>query len=268
MSRIVTISISLLLIFTFCGCATIATGGGGQQRILFNSEPPEAKITITDRDGKVISENAKTPRDIGLDRGAGYFRYGKYNVLFEKDGYEKKQVSIEGNANGWYAAGNLFWGLTGLLGYLVIDPATGAMWTIRPDRVNVSLVAKGMPEPLAFNKEEFTAPLSADRLCSAIDSDRYDIKFTSAEKSIPRLNEMLERPDLYDKLAEKGKLPKAGSGEVQLPPEIDNLKNQTASYRLAYTEFYGLTLEQQSNLKKFNRKLLEISYPNETPRIK
>jgi hypothetical protein len=39
--------------------------------------------------------------------------------------------------DGWYVAGNLFLG--GLIGWLVIDPASGAMWKIDPEYVNVSL---------------------------------------------------------------------------------------------------------------------------------
>lgn len=56
---------------------------------------------------------------------------------FSKPGYAKHSAQIHRGLNGWYLFGNLFFG--GLLGYLVVDPLTGAMWTL-DEEVEASLL--------------------------------------------------------------------------------------------------------------------------------
>lgn len=53
-----------------------------------------------------------------------------------KPGYLSQETGIEAGLNGWYA-GIIVFG--GLLGLLIIDPATGAMWRINEDSVNATL---------------------------------------------------------------------------------------------------------------------------------
>ena len=117
------------------GCASIIKGS--DQSVTFKSEPPEAKLTITDvREGKDIHVGT-TPTTTSLKRGAGYFSKSKYKVTIEKPGYRKEEVMLEGTPGGWYLAGNLLFGA--LIGWFIVDPATGAMWTLDPDEVNVTL---------------------------------------------------------------------------------------------------------------------------------
>ena len=47
-------------------------------------------------------------------------------------GYETKKVNVECKLNGWYF-GNIVIG--GLLGFLIIDPATGAMYKLEHDGI-------------------------------------------------------------------------------------------------------------------------------------
>lgn len=61
-------------------------------------------------------------------------------MIIEKDGYEKKQLTVYGSPNGWYIGGNFVFG--GLIGYLIVDPLTGAMWTLTPDRITAELAQK------------------------------------------------------------------------------------------------------------------------------
>ena len=117
------------------GCASIINGS--DQSVTFKSEPPEAKLTITDvREGKDIHVGM-TPATTSLKRGAGYFSKAKYKVTIEKAGYKKEEVELEGTPGGWYIGGNLLFG--GLIGWFIIDPATGAMWTLDPEEVDVTL---------------------------------------------------------------------------------------------------------------------------------
>jgi hypothetical protein len=248
-------------LFSFSGCASIIKGGG-PQAVNFKSEPSDAKLTVTDmRNGSVVSQ-IRTPNSVMLEKGTGYFKYGKYRVALEKEGYDKKEVNIEGDANAWYIAGNFIFG--GLIGWLIVDPATGAMWSMNPESANVMLNALDN-DPVCFCKDEFNAPLSVERLCAAFNADKYEIEFLTSDNTISRLNEILEVLDLYDKLNNKGKLTKK-DGAVSLPPDIDELKKQTAESRDSRSKFIGLSFDQQTKIKKLNRRLLDVAYPNDTPK--
>ena len=250
-----------IVTFAFSGCATIIKGSG-PEGINFKSEPVDAKLTVINlRNGNVMA-NAKTPQVVLLPKDAGYFKYAKYTATFEKEGYEKKEVNLESNASGWYIGGNLIFG--GLIGWLIVDPASGAMWTFDPEIVSVILTPKG-GDPISFNSNEFKPPLSVEKLCAAINADKLEIKFREPDNSIARLNELLEVPDLYEKLYYKGKIPKQGS-EALLPLDVNALKTQTGDYRNDQTKFTGLNFDQQTKITKLNRKLLETAYPNETPK--
>jgi len=54
----------------------------------------------------------------------------------EKPGYQKGEINITATVNGWYF-GNFIFG--GLLGLLIIDPITGAMYTLSPKDAEVVL---------------------------------------------------------------------------------------------------------------------------------
>jgi hypothetical protein len=48
---------------------------------------------------------------------------------------------LQGRTGGWYLGGNLLFG--GSIGYLIVDPVTGAMWTLAPEDINVTLKKTG-----------------------------------------------------------------------------------------------------------------------------
>ncbi len=117
------------------GCASILKGS--DQKVSFQSEPSDAKVVITDiRQDKQIQVGS-TPFTTTLKRGAGYFKKAKYNVTIEKPGYQTEAIVLEGTPGGWYIGGNLLFG--GGMGWLIVDPATGAMWTLEPSDVSVTL---------------------------------------------------------------------------------------------------------------------------------
>lgn len=169
----------------------------------------------------------------------------------------------ESDATAWYIGGNLLFG--GLIGWLIVDPASGAMWHFDPEQVSVLLNPKGTADPIGFNIDEFKPPLSVEKLCAVINADKYEIQFREPDNTIARLNEILEVTDLFNKLSTKDKLPKK-DGNVLLSPDIEDLKNQTADYRNVPVKFIGLSFDQQAKIRKLNRRLLEVTYPNETPK--
>lgn len=121
------------------GCASII-GKGVPQLVTINSNPTDAVLKIEDaRTGSTIYLG-KTPYTATLARGGGYFKSGKYMVTVEKDGYQTSQFVIDGSPNGWYLGGNLIFG--GLIGWLIVDPSTGAMWTLSPESINAELATR------------------------------------------------------------------------------------------------------------------------------
>ncbi len=69
-----------------------------------------------------------TPCIVELDRGEGFFKSAKYNFEFTHKDCHKNNLIMTGDLNPTYLVGNIFLG--GLIGWLLIDPATGAMWKL------------------------------------------------------------------------------------------------------------------------------------------
>jgi hypothetical protein len=121
----------LVGILPILGCATIIKGS--QQQVAFRSDPDNAKVSVYDADGALVADG-RTPITLPLKKGAGYFQAAKYKVVFEADGYTKKEIWLTGSLDaGWYIVGNLFFGE--FLGWLIVDPLSGAMWTLNPSAV-------------------------------------------------------------------------------------------------------------------------------------
>ena len=106
------------------GCASIFSEQTYPVQI--TSEPSRATVEIRDEDGNVVY-NGTTPATVKLASSAGYFDGERYTVIYRKPGYDDEQFVIESGVDGWYW-GNLLLG--GLLGMLIIDPATGAMFDL------------------------------------------------------------------------------------------------------------------------------------------
>lgn len=115
-------------------CASIVSKSN--YPITINSTPSEAHITITNRSGiEIFSGN--TPAALKLKASSGFFKKAQYQVKFEKTGYLSKTVPVEFKTDGWYF-GNLLFG--GFIGMLIIDPATGAMYKLKTEFINETLV--------------------------------------------------------------------------------------------------------------------------------
>jgi hypothetical protein len=137
----------LSLTLFFFSCASIVKGGS--QKIFINSSPAEATVKVRDQRGNGIITSA-TPATLTLQKGDGYFGSASYSIEISKPGYQTQNVTLTGSLNGWYIAGNLVIG--GLIGWLIVDPISGAMWTMSPEGVNVSLAGE-VPPKVTDNKE-------------------------------------------------------------------------------------------------------------------
>lgn len=117
------------------GCATIV--GDRDEPITLKSSPSDANIVITDERGEKIFAGV-TPTTTQLKKSDGSYFGGKtYTVEISKDGYESRTLRIDSTPNGWYIGGNIIFG--GLIGWLVVDPMTGAMYNLSPNEVNAEL---------------------------------------------------------------------------------------------------------------------------------
>lgn len=122
------------------GCASIVSSSKTTLPII--TQPDEATCEITDMKSGIMITKTKTPHTALLDASAGFFQRAKYNIKLSKEGYLPYETQLNASMNGWYL-GNIVFG--GALGILIIDPATGAMWKIYEDNINVKLY-KDSPE--------------------------------------------------------------------------------------------------------------------------
>ncbi|MCI0511534.1 hypothetical protein C8E00_106126 [Chromohalobacter marismortui] len=117
------------------GCASIV--GDKDQQVTINSTPSQAQVVITDETNKDIFQG-ETPTTVTLKKADGSYFGGKhYSVTLRKDGYESRTIAISSSPNGWYIGGNLVFG--GLIGWLIVDPLTGAMYTLSPNEIHPTL---------------------------------------------------------------------------------------------------------------------------------
>jgi hypothetical protein len=119
------------------GCATIVHNG--PREISVRSNPPGAKVSIYDRSNTLVQTNT-TPFQAMLDPHFGYFQGQAYRMEFEMPGHANAEVNLQPAVSGWYFANILFGGVIGLL---IVDPLTGAMYNLQPDKVEQTLVSNG-----------------------------------------------------------------------------------------------------------------------------
>ncbi len=116
-------------------CSTIVSESSYPVSII--SSPSEANFTITNEDGEVVHQGI-TPSTVTLPSSNGFFDGADYTITYEKDDYTTVTYTVTSSVDGWYF-GNILIG--GLLGMLIIDPATGAMWKL-PESASMSLTKK------------------------------------------------------------------------------------------------------------------------------
>lgn len=117
------------------GCASIVHGGS--RTVAINTQPAGAKATITKADGTAVLVST-TPCTVSLDPKRGYFKGQAYRLQLDLTGYQSVSLELRPEMTGWYW-GNIVFG--GLIGMLVVDPLTGSMWNIAPEKIEQNLTA-------------------------------------------------------------------------------------------------------------------------------
>jgi len=114
------------------GCSSIVSQA--EYAVAIASNPDAANFTVVNKAGEKVHSGI-TPATVTFKSSSGYFQGESYTVTFRKEGYPEKSFNMASTVDGWYF-GNILFG--GLIGMLIVDPATGAMYNL-PKRVDVSL---------------------------------------------------------------------------------------------------------------------------------
>lgn len=147
--RVATFGLTGLLLVAMVlsqGCASIVSKSDYPVNI--TSEPSNAAVTVSNKKGEEVF-TGMTPTTVTLKAGAGYFSGQDYTVTLEKDGYPARTAKIKRGFDGWYLGGNIVFG--GLIGWLVVDPLTGAMWKLEDLHVDLSADTQARaPDPTGY----------------------------------------------------------------------------------------------------------------------
>lgn len=116
--------IAAIALTTLSGCASILSDQ--VYPVSVTSSPNQASYEVKDQDGIVVAAGT-TPDTLKLSANAGFFDGELYTFNFQKDGYSDATFTLNSGVDGWYW-GNILFG--GILGMLIVDPATGAMFDL------------------------------------------------------------------------------------------------------------------------------------------
>ena len=115
-----------LVTLALSSCASIVSKSDYPVSI---TSPSPTDFKIKNRNSGQIVYNGKAPTVATLSASNGFFSSAKYDIITQKT-----VQPLNASMDGWYV-GNILFG--GLIGMLIVDPATGAMWKL-PEQVSIS----------------------------------------------------------------------------------------------------------------------------------
>lgn len=115
-------------------CATIVSKA--TYPISIKSNPDGALIVVKNKKGEVVIKGT-TPTIVKLDASSKYMSGERYELTINYPGHKEEIIYINSRIDGWYW-GNILVG--GLIGMLIVDPLSGAMYQLDTEAVNVNLV--------------------------------------------------------------------------------------------------------------------------------
>lgn len=141
--KLLTILIGLEILICLSGCASIVSKSTYPVRI--KSTPVSSSFfTVRNESGEAV-HSGRTPQTVMLKSGNGFFDGATYRVEFE----EGNIVKIDSSLDPWYF-GNILFG--GLLGMVIVDPLTGAMWELPESATAYVYSDKKFSNPGSNNK--------------------------------------------------------------------------------------------------------------------
>lgn len=109
--------------------------------VSLESNPSESNIVVTDWNGNKVY-NGKTPASVLLNASQGYFKRAYYTLSFTKEGYNEMTIPVTFGVDAWYWGNLINFGLVGfgaVIGFLILDPYTGAMYRIDSENYSATL---------------------------------------------------------------------------------------------------------------------------------
>ncbi len=186
-----------LLTLYLNGCASIVSSSS--RNITITTEPDQAKLEIVNVKENISILKANTPHTLNMDASAGFFQPAEFQIKLSKDGYIPQDKQLNAKVNGWYF-GNVVFG--GLLGILIVDPATGAMWKFYDDKFNVKLYKDTAEGRISMAREVYNG-------IEAMESSDYNQVIADTSKGIALYPDFLEgyirRSTAYEATGEKQK---------------------------------------------------------------
>lgn len=128
------ILISLFLCILFSGCATMRSES--VYSLPISTTPVNAEIRVIDKKGKEII-STHSPDTLVLKSSSGYFKRAAYLIEVSHSGYETKKDTIHFVTDKKYYQ-NFFTSFFMPIGFLLIDPVSGAMW--KPEKQEMEII--------------------------------------------------------------------------------------------------------------------------------
>jgi uncharacterized protein YceK len=125
---------SLTTLSALSGCASIISGS---HPVSIQSTPSMLSFRILDENGSVV-HTGTTPTLVTLDASDEFFSKAHYKIEVSNEANEIVTRELTPSIDGWYW-GNILAG--GVIGMLIVDPATGAMYSL-PKAVSVDAMPK------------------------------------------------------------------------------------------------------------------------------
>jgi len=141
--NIPSVAICLTAVYLLSGCASIISDN--KWPVTIHSNPSGAICTVINQKNGMEIQKGRTPMTVTLSSKAGFFQPANYQFRFDQDGYNSATTSLSAGMNPWYI-GNIAFG--GLIGFLIVDPATGSMWKLN-DAVHGNLSPLTLTRPIA-----------------------------------------------------------------------------------------------------------------------
>ncbi len=116
-------------------CATIVSRS--TYPISFSSNPSGANVTVVNREGRTVYTGT-TPSTVRLRAAAGYMKREEYSVTFQREGMAPRTLPVLCTLDGWFIANIL---VGGLVGMLIVDPASGAMYRFADTYIHANLAS-------------------------------------------------------------------------------------------------------------------------------
>jgi hypothetical protein len=127
--RFSTCSLGLLVLLN-TGCASLL--GQSSWPVYVDSVNSDCDFVVRNQYGLEVN-TATTPKLLRLASGIGFFEKADYTLTFIRSDLSEFEIKLPAKINPWYYA-NI--PMVNLIGLGLVDPATGAMWSL-PNRVRV-----------------------------------------------------------------------------------------------------------------------------------